>query len=53
MHRDRELDGSKRSSRVATDSRACIDDKLTDLVSDFLEVFDTKLAKVSRGVDLG
>jgi hypothetical protein len=53
MHRDGELDGSKRGSRVATDPRACIDDKLTNLVSDFLEVFDTKLAKVCRGVDLG
>ena len=40
MHRDRQLDRTEARSRVAADARAGVDDELTNLVGDLLQVLD-------------
>jgi hypothetical protein len=52
MHRDGELNGTERSTRVPADARTCVDNELADLVSNLLQVVDAQLPKVCRRIDL-
>jgi hypothetical protein len=51
MHRYRELDRTERRSGVPSDPRTRVDNKLADLVCNFLKVFDAKPAKVRRRIN--
>jgi hypothetical protein len=52
MHRDGELDRSKRSSRVAADTRASVDDELANFVGDLLQILNPKLPQIGGRIYL-